>query len=83
MDFEAVWARIVQNAGQTFHTVTGLPFTYEVTGDIVRTGRTHYRLRKADFKSAFEQMPLSGSGQISRSVNGPSCVYAVLTALVK
>lgn len=33
MNNESVWDRIRAHAGETFHTKTGLPFTYEVPGN--------------------------------------------------
>lgn len=32
-----VWQRIASHAGETFTTVTGLEFTYEVLGNYLRT----------------------------------------------
>ena len=81
MDFSSVWALAVNSAGQPFYTVTGLPFTYEVRGEAVYPSRTHYRLTKRDFESAFQQMPVSGPGQFDTSVRGPSYVFAILSAL--
>lgn len=81
MNFDSVWALVVKNAGQPFHTVTGLPFTYEVRGEVVYTSRTNYRLTRRDFESAFQQMPVSGPGQLNDTVHGPSYVFAILSAL--
>ena len=81
LEFSSVWALVVKNAGKPFHTVTGLPFTYEVRGEAVYTSRTNYRLTKRDFESAFQQMPASGPGQFNTSVHGPSYVFAILSAL--
>lgn len=81
MNFAVVWDRIAAHAGQTFHTVTGLPFTYEVKGDAVYPSRTHYRLGRRDFEFAYQQMPVSGPGKWSATVRGASYVYAILSRL--
>lgn len=82
MDFSSVWDLVLKNAGQTFYTVTGLPFTYQVQDDVVRTSRTNYRLTKRDFEKAFEQMPLSGPGPLNDIVRGPSYIFAILNKLL-
>jgi len=38
-DIDAVWDRIRRCAGETFTTVTGLPFNYRVPGDYLRVTR--------------------------------------------
>ena len=35
-DFDDLWRRIQLHAGETFHTITGLPFTYVVPGAYLR-----------------------------------------------
>lgn len=42
----AVWHRILLHEGSTFHTKTGLPFTYNVRGDALETARTPRLLHK-------------------------------------
>lgn len=78
-DFEAAWSRIVSHEGEQFHTKTGLPFTYQVTGTIVIPDRTGYPLHVSNFRTAFAQLPLSGPGEINGTVRGPAYVYAILT----
>lgn len=62
-DFEPVWNRIEQHAGERFVTATGLPFTYAVTGEYVRVrrdGRAVTRtVSRANFARAVTQMPAS------------------------
>lgn len=79
MDFETVWSRIVRNAGEQFHTKTGLPFTYQVINDCVVPDRTNYPLDKVNFEKAARIANLQGPGQINDIVRGPSYIYAILT----
>ena len=60
--FEAVWQRIVANAGNEFRIITGLPFTYVVDGSSVVPDRTGYPLHVSNFRTAFDLLPLSGPG---------------------
>ena len=76
--FEEVWDRIVANAGQTFHTIRGLPFTYKIKGNGFYPSRTNYRISKSDFRKAYQWVPAEGPGEISEIVRGPSYVWAVL-----
>ena len=39
-NIESVWRRIGQHEGEEFETITGKPFTYEVSGNVLRTNRT-------------------------------------------
>ena len=76
--FEEVWKRIVAHAGETFHTKTGLPLTYELVGDGFYPSRTRYRISKADFEVAYQMVPIEGPGAINDIVRGPAYVWAVL-----
>ena len=79
MEFEAVWTNIVNCAGQEFHTITGLPFTYQVANGAVLTNRTNYPLSRSNFEKAAQIEDLRGPGQINRLVRGPAYVYAILS----
>jgi hypothetical protein len=76
--FEEIWKQIVARAGETFHTKTGLEFTYRVDSDEVYPNRTNYRIPKTDFKTAFKLVPIDGQGKIYRSVRGPAYVWTIL-----
>jgi len=79
MDFKAIWDRILQNEGEEFKTVTGLPFTYKIINGEVVPNRTNFPLGKVNFEKAAELMPLKSVGQISNIVYGSSYVYSILT----
>jgi len=76
--FEEIWERIVANAGKTFHTINGLPFTYNVQKGMVRPSRTEYQISKTDFEKAYTMVPIKGPGAISKIVRGPSYLWAIL-----
>lgn len=76
--FEDVWTRIMNSQGNTFKTKTGLKFTYEILAGYLITSRTKYKLRKEDFKRAFDLLPLGGPGEINNIVRGPAYVWAIL-----
>ena len=78
-DFEAVWARIRECAGQQFATVRGLPFTYKLSGDYLQPSRTNVELPKGHFRKAFGLMPVKGPGDINSLVLGPAYIFAILT----
>ena len=76
--FSEVWRRVCALEGQTFHTITGLPFTYSIFGDTFYPSRTNYAIARSNFETAYELWPLSGPGQINDIVRGPAYVWAVL-----
>lgn len=70
MEFPELWEQIKAHEGQVFHTVRGKELRYTVQGNTIIPSRTRYQLSRADFEKAFQQMPLSGPGQISSLVRG-------------
>jgi len=76
--FDIVWSRIVNCAGQSFQTIQGVEFTYDVDGNILRTDRTNYNLPRSQFDKAYQVVPIDGPGQINRMVRGPAYVWAIL-----
>jgi hypothetical protein len=46
--FDPIWRRVVECEGWQFETVTGLPFTYSIHGQTLRTSRTRYNLLQSD-----------------------------------
>jgi hypothetical protein len=75
---DELWTRIKTYAGDEFKTKTGMPFTYEISGDVFHSSRTDYNISKAEFQKAFAIVPFDGPGVINRSVRGPAYVWAVL-----
>ena len=73
-----LWNRLRGAEGQEFETKTGMPFTYEISGDVFRPSRTEYNISKAEFQKALIRVPFDGPGVINKTVRGPSYVRAVL-----
>lgn len=76
-DIETVWARIADHAGQTFRTITGLEFTYEVPGNYLLVSRTIRNLSHSNFAKALAQMPAE-SPAVLRDRQGASYTWAIL-----
>jgi hypothetical protein len=77
---KAVWRQVVQHAGETFHTVRGLPFTYRIDGNgfwIEREGREIHRLTRAELEVACERRPLPSTTAL-QDLHGPSYLFALL-----
>lgn len=77
-NIEDIWDHIASLEGAEFHTKTGMPFTFTVSGDLLCVSRTEYNLSKANFAKALEIAPVDGPGKISNIVKGPSYVWALL-----
>ncbi len=77
--FEKMWSKIIDHAGETFYTKTGLPFTYQIIRNCVVPDRTGYPLAKSNFEKASKIESLTGPGQISNLVRGSAYVYAIIT----
>jgi hypothetical protein len=76
--FAVVWDRIRANARQSFHTKTGLDFSFVVQGDGLFPSRTKYRVSKEDFRTAYAHAPYDGPGRLNDVVRGPAYVWAIL-----
>lgn len=76
--FDEVWSRIIKHAEDTFHTKTGLEFTYTTDKDGFYPSRTQYRISKHDFQKAYVLVPFKGPGVINNLIRGPAYVWAVL-----
>jgi hypothetical protein len=77
-NFERVWRNIGLHAGEVFHTIRGLPFTYTIVGTSLVTSRTNYPLHMSQVRLAVERWPVRGPGQLQDLVRGPSYLYALL-----
>ena len=79
MSFENTWQNIERHAGETFHTISGKPLTYVVTGNQVITDRTQYAIHKSNFEKAWPIESISEPGKISNAVRGSSYVWAIMS----
>jgi hypothetical protein len=76
--FAEVWQRIVELEGETFNTITGLPFEYAIEKEALIPNRTDYRLSRGNFEKAFARVPIAQPREINNDVRGPSYVWAIL-----
>ncbi|MCK5613537.1 hypothetical protein KAR91_67325 [Candidatus Pacearchaeota archaeon] len=76
--FEEIWSRIITHTGETFYTKTGLEFTYKIRGNGFFPSRTEYRISKANFRTAYQMVPMDGPGVINEIIRGPTYVWAAL-----
>ncbi len=75
---DTAWRRLKSHQGEEFETISGKPFTYEISGNIFVSSRTNFNLSRADFEKALELVPISGPGEISSLVRGSAYIWAVL-----
>ena len=78
LSIDKIWKRVVSLQGKGFETITGKPFTYDISGDSFYPSRTKYIISKSDFMKALELVPIEGPGKINSIVRGPAYVWAVL-----
>lgn len=77
MPFEEVWQNNQAHDGQQFHTVTGLPFTYQAREGYVRVSRARQNIGRADFQRAYALNPRNVA--ILRDVvRGSAYVFSIL-----
>ena len=79
--FTVVWARIVANADQEMHTISGLPFHYEMNGPntvrIIR-GAMNRVVGRGQFEQAYNLgLPLDGPGVITL-LQAPAYIWGIL-----
>jgi len=78
--FSEIWDKIIDNEGNTFHTITGVKFTYKIKGNMLVTSRTSRKIHKNDFETAFNLRPLDKPSALKKTnVQGQSYVWAILT----
>lgn len=76
-DIDLVWERIARHAGETFHTITGLPFTYEVPGNYLLVSRTIRNLSRSNFAKALKMMPADKPSDL-KALQGSAYTWAIL-----
>jgi hypothetical protein len=78
---DVVWSRIRQHQGEQFHTVTGLPFAFEVEGSGIWFFRNEKRVprkvTRKDLNKAISRCPLSTTTEIN-DLMGYAYLFAVL-----
>lgn len=78
-DFDSAWNKIAALASLEFHTITGLPFSYSLTGNVVRPSRAAQNLSRSDFEKAAPLMRvIKGPSAIRDLVRGSAYIFAIL-----
>ena len=75
-DFNAIWKNIEQCEGQTFATLTGQAFSYDVREDALAIRRSDMVLKRDDVESAYK------AGASDRPGNGRGTA-AYINALLR
>ena len=76
-DFDEVWGRIVEHAGQPFTQVRGRVFQYTVRSSSLTLSTTNQVVGRSQFERALKLVPLESPSQI-KNLRAPSYVYAIL-----
>lgn len=78
---DEVWPRVQRHAGQTFHTITELEFTYRVPGAYLRITRAGHEINRSlsrtNFARALESMPADRPSDI-KDRQGSAYTWAIL-----
>ncbi|MEJ8569403.1 hypothetical protein [Elongatibacter sediminis] len=78
-NIETIWNRILVHEGEQFETISGLPFTYEIAGNIFLPDRANQNIPRSEFEKAIAVgLPIDGPGEISDLVRGSAYIWAVL-----
>lgn len=75
-----VWKKMQEHEGETFHTKTGLDFTYKMHNGYFVSSRVRngYNIGKSDIQKALEVWSCKGPSNIPQSVRGPTYVWGIL-----
>lgn len=80
--FEKYWSQIKECQSDTFKTKRQLEFTYTMEGDYIIPSRTYYKIAKSDFEKVYNMWPVTGSGEITKIVRGPSYIYSIFKGVI-
>lgn len=75
--FDVIWSNILKYEGEIFKQIRGKEFTYTISGKAIIPSTTNRIITMAQFKSAFEFVPLKNTKEIQH-LQGPSYLYAIL-----
>jgi hypothetical protein len=77
-----LWIKLQAHAGETFHTITGLPFAYRIENECLVPIRNGVPIRQSltrqNFERALGLLPFNSPGEINNIIRGPAYVYALL-----
>lgn len=79
MTAHSVWHRVAAHAGETFYTVTGIPFSYHMNGDRICLHNTNWSIPRRDVEDAVTVVSPSISIFKQRGYQGPSYLFGIIT----
>ena len=77
IDAEAVWRRILQHSGDTFHQLRGKAFTYQAAGRTIHLQTTNRMISRSAIEKALQLVPLENTVPVQH-LSAPSYIYAIL-----
>ncbi len=74
-----VWENIKRHSGETFKTVTGIPYDFHVDGEYIRLHNTNWSIPKKDVENALLVKEPTVSKFKKAGFQGPSYLYGIIT----
>lgn len=75
---DKIWARIIENEGQTFKQIKGKEFTYKIVGNGIKLSTTNQIVSKSVFEKAIQLLPVENTVPLQH-LRAPSYLFAILT----
>jgi hypothetical protein len=81
-NFELIWALIIENAGNPFHTPNGTEFIYEIIGERIQIVRNRpYNLLMQNFLNALPHFDPGNQGAIPQRIGGRPYIWGIYNGL--
>ena len=74
-----IWENIKRHSGETFKTVTGIPYDFHVDGEYIRLHNTNWSIPKKDVENALLIKEPTVSKFKKAGFQGPSYLYGIIT----
>ena len=74
-----IWENIKRHSGDTFKTVTGIPYDFHVDGEYIRLHNTNWSIPKKDVENALLVKEPTVSKFKKAGFQGPSYLYGIIT----
>jgi len=78
-EFDLIWHRIVEHAGEQFQTNNGTTFRYEIVDDGIRPVDSDQIVPRADIERYYRIGAEADTGTLSTLTGGPSFVWSILS----
>ena len=74
-----IWENIKRHSGETFKTVTGIPYDFHVDGEYIRLHNTNWSIPKKNVENALFVKEPTVSKFKKAGFQGPSYLYGIIT----